>query len=196
MAQHEGKTIVSRIAETLRPASTAQKIAATEQAIADLGREIETLQNTRAQQLLNDDLAVALATGDKIAAAERRLGAQGDRLAALQKQTKREAVDHRQREKVAALAVIEKRLADRTTAAARVDKAIAEFSASLQAYEAASRAPFASWSHSLFPSLQIFQGLSHSYAAARIAAALRMKSPGAAQALLKDVNIPRQSRGL
>jgi hypothetical protein len=107
---------------------------------------------------------------------------------ALQKQPRREFVDRRQDEKDAALVAFEKKLSDRAAAAGRVEKAVAEFSASLTAYDNATRLAFAVWPDT-FPPFTIFEGYSHSYLSRRIGGLLHMNS-GAAPTLFAD--LPRR----
>jgi hypothetical protein len=166
---------MAKIVEAIRP-TAAHRIAHERQAISDCEREIADLQKARDEQLLADDPGIALATSDKLAAAERRLAVHEKRLKAFEGQGRREATDRRQQQKTEALAAFEKQFAGRGAAAARVGAAVKELSESLKEYRAACRLPFASWPHDLFPSIKTFEGSSYSYAESKIGGALRMQS--------------------
>jgi hypothetical protein len=178
---------MAKIVEAVRP-SAAQRIATERSAIAEVEREIAELEQQRAARLVSDDdPAEALKLAGRIAEAYRRLETRLDRIKALERHGKRERTDRRQTAKAAALSEFEKRFAARRDAAARITRAISELSEALKEHQLACRAPFSAWPHELFPDQKIFQGLSYSFAAARIAAALRMQNPGAAQTLLTDL---------
>jgi hypothetical protein len=177
---------MSRIVQAVR-GTPAQRVETERRAIADVEREIADLEQQRADKLVADDPAEAVKLAEKIAAAHRRLETHNDRLTAFLAQARRHRTATRQEQKTAALAELERKFADRAVAAANLDKAIADFAASLKAYQTICREPFSAWPHDLFPSIKIFEGMSHSYAASRIAAALRMQSPGAAHTLLTEL---------
>lgn len=174
---------MAKIVEAVRP-TAAQRIESEQRAIAGIEQEIETLRSSQAGALIAEDPSEAERIADAIAKAKHRLGLRNDRVQALQRLQKREAVDRRQREKDAALARFEQRVSDRVAAAARVDKAVAELASSLTAYREACRAPFQQWPAALFPDFKLFEGASRGFADSRIAAALHMRSTGAAFTLL------------
>jgi hypothetical protein len=175
---------MAKIAEIVRP-NAAQRIATERAAVAEIEREIAELEQQRTARLVSDDdPAEALKLAGRIAEAYRRLETRFDRIKALESHGRRERTNRRQQQKAEALATFEKGFADRSGAAARLDKAIAEFAGAVSAYQEACRKPFASWSRDLFPDIRLYEATSYNYAGSRIAAALRMQSPGAAHALL------------
>ena len=154
----ESKNIVAKLASVIRPATTAEKRAATERAIAAIESELSELRTTLAATLVDDDEGIEAAKlSNRIAAAEQRLSLQRARLAALAKQTRKETTDQRQRAKEAGLATMERNLADKAAAAGRVDRVLAELAVALQEYRRAHQNVFSSWLGT-FPPANLYEG--------------------------------------
>ncbi len=114
---------MAKIVEAVRP-TPEQRLAAERGAISDVEQEIVGLREIRAAKLLDDDLAEALKIGEKIAAAERRLGVHRDRVEALKREVRRVEQERLDRERAALIAETERAIVKRDEKAAELETAI------------------------------------------------------------------------
>jgi hypothetical protein len=151
IAQMPEKGLTARIADAIRPASTATRIEAEENLLARAEGDLENLRQQQAAVLLQDTAEAALKGAEKIDGAERRVKIHRDRLRALRAQLRNERIDDREHQKQQHVAKVEKLSAERAIEASRIDRALREVRSAIHAFEQKNAAISQAWRSDLYP---------------------------------------------